>query len=148
MPRTGRGGRRELPVGQASGNRTDLNQHLPVEVASGQPYGQRTQQENAQRAVPMGSTPAVTQPMVPLQRTLNQAAPKAGSLPFLDPTNRPNEPVTAGLPFGAGPGPEVMNQVNVLPLHPVAHAFDELAQSPNASPSVSNLAETARLLGL
>jgi hypothetical protein len=32
-----------------------------------------------------------------------------GDLHFAGPTERPDEPVTAGLPIGAGPGPEVLN---------------------------------------
>lgn len=160
MPRTGKGGPRELPIGEASGNRTDMNAHLPVETGPSRQYGERAAQEVAQRAVPLAPTPAEgaapaptsvapsEQPSIPLAQSLARAAPKAGSLPFLGPTDRPNEPVTAGLPFGAGPGPEVMNQGSAIAARPVTTAFDELAQSPNATPAVSSLADTARLLGL
>ena len=30
---------------------------------------------------------------------------------LMDPTQRPNEPITAGLPIGAGPGPQRDNRV-------------------------------------
>ena len=40
--------------------------------------------------------------------------PMPGQLTSLDaPTERPNEPVTAGLPMGAGPGPEALTPMPV-----------------------------------
>lgn len=63
-------------------------------AAQNQTYGVAKQQIDAQRAVPMGPPP--TQP---------QGKPKAGGKDFLRGTERPNEPITAGAPFGAGPGP-------------------------------------------
>lgn len=95
-----RGGRRRGVVGKTYGNRSDLNgpkppgTPLPVQAASGQPYGMRKQQEDAQRALPMSS---------------GQPLPAPTQVPSLsDPTTRPTEPVTAGLPVGPGPGPEVL----------------------------------------
>lgn len=85
-----RGGRRSGKPGVAYPNRTDLNAQ-PVRTASGQEYGERTRQEQAQQAVPL---PA--------------AAPVPPAQPLLRPTERPNEPVTSGLPLGPGPGPEVL----------------------------------------
>lgn len=98
MPRGGRGqhgGPRQGVSGRNYPNRTDIQlapKKLPIEAAPGQPYGTRKAQEDAQRAVPI-ATPAVL----------------PGSLPPLDAdTARPEEPVTAGLPIGPGPGPEAM----------------------------------------
>lgn len=148
MPRTGRGGKRELAIGTNSGNRTDLNAHLPETTVPDQPYGEAAQQRLAQGAVPMAPTPAPgavnPTPLAPLQALSRNPGAKPGSLPWLEPTNRPNEPVTTGLPTGAGAGPEVLNQ-QVLPTHPVASAFDDLAGGGSA---VSSLADTARVLGL
>lgn len=61
----------------------------------GQQYGEEAALSRAQDAVPAG--PAVTTP-----------PPVVGPdmVPNLNaPTNRPDEPVTAGMPFGPGPGP-------------------------------------------
>jgi len=85
--------------------RTDLNQPStePVTAVPGQQYGMETQQRNAQRAVPIGSTPMPAPSAAPSPSL--GSLPKPGTQPFLEPTNRPEEPVTAGLPFGPGPGP-------------------------------------------
>ena len=68
-------------------------------AARGQTYGKRKQQMEAQRAVPMGRSPVET---TAAQAARPQPAP-AGA--FLAPTTRPAEPITAGAPFGPGPGP-------------------------------------------
>lgn len=60
----------------------------PIRTAPSQEYGQRVAQEEAQRAIPL---PSAT-PLVPLDA----------------PSLRENEPVTAGLTQGPGPGPEVL----------------------------------------
>jgi len=69
-------------------------------AARNQTYGKRKQQEEAQRAVPMGRAPAEIQAQQAARRP-RPAAP--GSLTA--PTRRPTEPITAGAPFGEGPGP-------------------------------------------
>lgn len=73
----------------------------------GMQYGQREELEAGQRIapIPQGGTPR------PAQRPRISSPPVDGNLPsFLSelPTNRPNEPETAGLPMGPGPGPEVL----------------------------------------
>lgn len=93
MPRKGRGGARQGTPGTAYTNRTDLAvDRQPVAVPQGQTYGEAGRQEAAQQAMPL---------------------PDLGSmlsgLPGLaDPTQRPDEPLTAGLPMGPGPGPEAL----------------------------------------
>jgi hypothetical protein len=89
----------------AYANRTDLNnpaKKLAAKAATGQTYGEAGKQLASQRAVPMGGAPSdnvpAPQPMIP-----------PGAMGPLDrPTERPNEPVTAGSPFGPGPGPEAL----------------------------------------
>lgn len=100
-----RGGYRRGAPGKAYAQRTDMNQNRqPVQAAAGQAYGERQAQEQAQRAVPLPAAP-------PVQTPPPSSAP--GALPgsfgdFLRPTERPNEPLTAGLPVGPGPGPEAV----------------------------------------
>ena len=70
---------------------------LPVTTATNQQYGMALAQQKSQQAVPMGQSPvsAPQQPTTPMVRP--------GSLtPLTAPTQRPNEPITAGANFGPG----------------------------------------------
>lgn len=74
-------------------NRVDL-----VAPANRQQYGEKKKLADAQRAVPVAPSP-------------NGPAPVARPVPgergsLTRPTERPSEPITAGAPFGAGPGPQ------------------------------------------
>ena len=86
-------------MAQAYGNRTDLNNpanKMRKMAATGQTYGSATEQMRSQAAVPMGGSPA-------------EQVPAPGSMGGLDRmTERPSEPITAGMNFGEGPGPEVL----------------------------------------
>ena len=96
-------------------NRTDL-QNVAAKVATGQTYGMAKQQMDAQRAVPMGKSPA---DVAAVQR------PVPGTLGSLTrPTERPTEPITAGAPFGAGPGPVAAGIP--MPTSATASAVDEI----------------------
>lgn len=115
--RSNRGGPRTGTPGQTYTNRSDLNAHQPVTTAPGQIYGAATQQADAQRQMPLpGPGLAAQAPLGPG----GPSGPLPGSLGALhDPTQRPDEPVTHGLPSGPGAGPEVLGgqpdpTVNVL----------------------------------
>ena len=85
----------------------------------GQTYGEAAAQKRSVQAVPTGRAPAEQQ----AQKAARRVAPAAsGSL--LAPTTRPNEPITAGAPFGAGPGPAAAG----IPIPPpnVDNAIEEL----------------------
>lgn len=93
MPRKGRGGSRQGQPGGAYANRTDLSLDRapaqPTQAKAGQTYGERGRQEASMRALPLPDLSA-----------------QVAALPGLtDPSTRPGEPLTAGLPFGEGPGP-------------------------------------------
>lgn len=84
-----RGGARQGTPGKAYPQRVDLSTvKPPIAAAPGQAYGKAKEQIDAQKAVPIQAPP----PLAPLDR----------------PTDRPDEPLTAGMPIGAGPGPEVL----------------------------------------
>lgn len=111
-----RGGRRSGRAGKAYSNRSDLRGGpLPVTTAPSAGYGDRVAQERAQQAVPMAAqpSPAVPTPLEIAQRFSSQAPPPTGPVPgelgdFLRPSERPGEPLTAGLVSGPGPGPEAL----------------------------------------
>lgn len=83
----------------AYGNRTDLNspaEKVAKRTAPGQTYGKAAEQMRAQQAVPMARSAADAPVQVP-------AGPAPGGLgDFARPTERPQEPITAGVDFGPG----------------------------------------------
>jgi hypothetical protein len=110
MARSRRGGSRQGVPGRPYPNRKDLRsaskqKQLPIKAASGQPYGVRKQQEEAQRAQPL---PAAATPDFAGLLQAAEAFNPGERLPLDRPTERPEEPLTAGLPSGPGPGPEVL----------------------------------------
>ena len=69
---------------------------LPVTTATNQQYGMRAAQRASQKAVPMSKSPTGEPSKI--------VRIKPGSLtPLSAPTDRPNEPITAGANFGPGP---------------------------------------------
>jgi hypothetical protein len=83
-------------------NRSDLRnpaKKMAVKATPGQTYGEAGKQMAAQRAVPMAAPPTDVAPTATPQQP--RVAP--GSMgPLSRPTERPNEPLTAGAPFGPG----------------------------------------------
>jgi hypothetical protein len=83
-------------------NRSDLRnpaQKVAKMAATGQAYGEAGKQLAAQSAVPMGGSPMEAAPPPPMPG-------QAGGLDRM--TERPDEPLTAGMSFGAGPGTEAL----------------------------------------
>lgn len=152
MPRTGRGGVRQGTPGTAYGNRTDLNAALPVQAATGQGYGEAGAQQAAQRAIPVAPQQvSVAAPQAPAQAApttvseqLPQQATYPGELRFLHPTDYPNEPTTSGIDMGPGVGSEALFTTRPA----IANMLGALANSPNASATLMDLASAARTLGL
>lgn len=103
-----RGGKRTGTPGKSYSNRSDMNQ--PIKVAPGQEYGEGKAMADAQRTIPLPNNVAVPAPLSPAAANVGGPGPPAlpGQSPFMRPTERPMEPVTSGIPGGAGPGPEVL----------------------------------------
>lgn len=118
---------------------------------SGMPnYGDGQDLANLQAQAPMSASSIQGQKMTPSQ--VAQAASNGQSqgqaqqmpvTPLTAPTQRPNEPVTAGSPLGAGPGPEALG------IHPsqviqggqsAKSLVQTLASHPDASPELQQLA--------
>ena len=77
-------------------------------------------------------------------------SPLVGAAGPLDrPTERPNEPVTHGLPVGPGAGPEALTGVGaaarqgVVEQGTLAHLLGSLASQPNATTAIRDLAARA-----
>jgi hypothetical protein len=159
MPRTVKAS----PAGgpKPTANRTDVE---PITVAPATQYGDRSRQQAAQRAVPLGSPPqgppaaaAIGSPGAPAPTGGANGPPQPGLppvtgpgiLPFLHPSNRPNEPVTAGLPTGPGPGPEALTGVGAVVANQAAeqgslkNLLGSLASGPTSSSAIRDLAAVA-----
>ena len=102
------------PVNQTRAARTQ-----PIRTPTNQPYGEAGRLAASQSAVPLPQAPPVAPAASPapdaraqlspelLAAAQQMAGPDAG--PGLGaPTDRPHEPLTAGMPIGAGPGPEAL----------------------------------------
>lgn len=84
-------------------------------AAQNQTYGAAKQQMDSQRMVPMGAPPTQVQAQ-------KQSKPKAGG-DFLRSTERPEEPITSGAPFGPGVGPIA---AGIPTYDPRRNAIDEI----------------------
>jgi hypothetical protein len=94
-----RGGRRSGTPGKTYPNRTDM--HKPE--FKGQPQGAAKAQAEVQASGSPGSAPGPSAPPAA------PPGPAAGSLgAFNRPSDRPEEPITAGLSTGPGPGPDAL----------------------------------------
>jgi hypothetical protein len=104
----------------------------PVRATPGGTYGDVAAQERAQQAVPL---PQNVEPV------------DLGSLPPLtSPTQRPDEPVTAGLPVGAGPGPAAaVPRPDISDPRLYLEALVQLTQDPEAYELLAEL-RAARLI--
>jgi hypothetical protein len=82
------------------------------EMSGGGKYGERKALEEAQSGAPMAGNPVMgVAPAIP------SAAPVGGPVTGLfDPTQRPNEPVTAGLSVGPGetPAPKMVGNYDMI----------------------------------
>lgn len=99
-------------------NRSDLRNPATRKVNfTGQTYGQATQQAASQQAVSPGSAPSD----VAAQQV---ARPVPGAQSLTRPTERPDEPITAGANIGAGPN---AMQAGLIPrMIPEDPVLDEL----------------------
>lgn len=127
MPR-GRGGKRQGTPGKAYSNRTDLTSNMDMSAGSPASGGL---QPPAQQAAPM-------LPVYP-EQTPN----------LLDPTQRPQEPISDGLRSGAGRGPEAMTNMDprvseTAALKKWLPLLDPLADDPEVPDSVRTLVRFIR----
>lgn len=142
-------------------NRTDrLTPEAPTALPN-QTYGAAGQQLAAQQALPMAGAPTMAANQGPPaqqgtggpQDLLAQAQAHNGpgdSMQLDRPTERPNEPVTHGLPGGPGAGPEALTGVgaatrdNVLQQGTLSNLLTTMANQPTATAAVRQLAMVAQ----
>lgn len=153
MPRGGR--RAGSPGGQYS-NRTDLAQQqnkVPAMVAPGQPYGARQAELDAQRTLPVASSPVLTPPggsPVPVGAggAAQPFAHTSSPMGDLDrPSERPDEHVMHGNIQGPGGGPDAMPAPAAVAGGDMSQMLQQVAQH-TGDPAISALANTAMQRGI
>lgn len=148
MPRNGKGGVRELPAGKVSATRTDMNARQPVLVPASPVYGAGVASEDAQRAVPLPQADQLPPGGAPAGPAA--AAGPARPLPpqLTGPTRRPDEPVTAGIDMGAGPGSEALGMASATPdlgrLANYLPVLEVLASRPGTTQDMRNFVRLVR----
>lgn len=134
-------------------NRSDLTKPTSTTVP-GQGYGEAAQQRAAQQQIPMGPPPApagASSPSPAGPMSAIPGAPLVGASGSLTrPTERPNEPVTHGLPVGPGGGPEILDGIggaarqNAIEQGTLSHLLSSLAAQPGSSTAIRDLAARAQ----
>lgn len=121
----------------------------PPRAATGLPYGEHKALMDAQSSQPVADNAGRMQ-MAIQQAMAGQQAPLGSGAAMMDPTNAPLEPVTQGLPIGAGAGPEAI-QAPAVPTSPddfgMAHylpMMEALADRPEASNAVRSYVRRIR----
>lgn len=126
--------------GQLS-RRTDGGPQQVQAQMSGMAYGENQDFEEMQSAAPMSASPMAKSPSS-RGRQATSGNPQ-GRVPLFAPTQRPDEPITAGAPFGPGDGPAPAPMPNRPQL---SSAYARLAAE-NPSDDVLALLAVAQRLG-
>ena len=92
----------------ALSRRTDGGPTQAARYVAGGQYGEGQQLLEQQRQAPMAAAPKTNISGTAAAQAVSQNRPPI--IPINAPTQRPNEPLTAGMPFGPGPGPEALVQ--------------------------------------
>lgn len=143
-------------------NRSDLTKPLPIEAAPNQGYGEAAAQRASQQAIPMGLPSVAPTQAAPAPSPAPSPTPSVGGIQSVlgtplagangaltRPTERPNEPVTHGLPVGPGAGPEALQGIgaaarqSTIEQGTLAHLLTSLAAQPTATSAIQDLAARA-----
>ena len=111
-------------------------------------YGAGVENAANKAGAPMARTPDVRGARA---SDVREAAAQAPVTPLYAPTQRPEEPITAGIPMGAGPGPEVLGINNNLDTQEdrdrmlsYLPALEVVAASPSSSQAFRNYVRQLR----
>lgn len=82
---------------------------------TGMGYGENADFNDIQSAAPLAAAPTAPNMRSRTSRPAGQSG--AAAAPLFSPTQRPDEPVTAGAPFGPGAGPAVVPQQTLTDIY-------------------------------
>lgn len=85
---------------------------MTAPVSGPGPYSQRTDKQPIREpgGLPYGDNKALLEQMQGAPMAQTNTAPPPSAVPINAPTNRPDQPVTAGADSGLGPGSEILMQ--------------------------------------
>ena len=90
--------------------RTDGGPAQTTTPMTGMAYGENADYNDIQSSAPLAATPSVSNMRARNQRP---TGPSVAATPLFSPTQRPDEPVTAGAPFGPGDGPDLTGKTSL-----------------------------------
>lgn len=127
--------------GQLS-RRTDGGPQQTQATMTGMPYGENAEFNTLQGQAPMS---AAGQTTARAPRPRQGSGGGMGAVPLFSPTQRPDEPVTAGAPFGPGDGPPAnmsYGETNAADMQKLKDYLPDL----EAALNLSNVPSTFRML--
>lgn len=121
--------------------RTDRSPFQKIRELPDAAYGEAKEFNDLQKQAPLSNNPQAPTPTA-TPGPQPAAMPLSSVVPLNAPTQRPDEPVTAGAPVGPGPGPEVMGPAMSPRTAQYQSASDLLSQiaSTSDSPDLQALA--------
>lgn len=122
--------------------RTDGGPQQTAVPMTGMAYGENADFNDIQSSAPMAAAPSVSNARV---RNTSPTGQSAAATPLFAPTGRPGEPVTAGAPFGPGPGP---SQTMNMPTKPRLSDTLGRVSSFSSDPTLKALADMLSRRGL
>ena len=149
MPRKRRPDPNSLPYGQRQ-ELEQTRQQLGAAAAAIR-SGPRGQGPGTPPQQAPGSPPPGPAALAEAAFAAAQAAPDIGAGLLSGPSRRPNEPVTAGLSTGPGPGPEALGlqdqtDPDLVALAPYLPALELMANGPGATVQSRNLVRRLRAI--
>ena len=127
----------------ALSRRTDGGPAQTTVPMTGMGYGENADYNDIQSSAPLAAAPSVSNTRA---RKSSPTGSGVAAVPLFAPTAFPDEPVTAGAPFGPGPGPTM--QTPVVPKRPTMTDTLTMIQQFSGDPSLGNIIEVLRRRGL
>jgi hypothetical protein len=125
----------------ALSRRTDGGPQQVNPRMSGMAYGENSDFEEMQAAAPMSASPSAKSPSARSRQATSGSS--KSRVPMFSQTQRPDEPVTAGAPFGPGPG----EAPSPMPTRPQLSSMYARLAAENPSDDVLALLAVAQRLG-
>ena len=121
----------------ALSRRTDGGPQQQTSKMTGLGYGENADYNEMQQSAPMSASGSAKSAAVRGREARTAGKQAAGAKPLFSPTDRPEEPVTAGAPFGAGdgrpvnPGSKNIAQQDAMTLGKYLPEMMTMANDPN-----------------